>query len=473
MTDNLLYIPIEKLHPHPDNPRKDVGDVSELAASIRESGVLQNLTVVPGDTDGEYTVIIGHRRLAACKLAGIKEVPCIVADMNDQEQFRTMMVENMQRSDLTVLEEADGFQLMMNMGDSVSDISQQTGLSDTTIRRRLSIGKLDRKKVIKGYERGATLQDYMELEKLDDMDTRNEVLKYIGTSDFKQKLKEAVTQQNNRKWLKNVVSYFRSCGWCSEISNVDYSKYQYAHNYGIWNKSSNKLEKPEDADEVKYFFKVCRDEVDLYSERRETKVKLSPEEKIVRKYSKSVKDLHDELTCIADECSDLREDFILDFGSFKMYADEVQQFCVTAVMYVMSSYSGYGSFSGILEDVANELNVKCKVSGYNLEIDHEDMMAAIEENPSKALLYLAFFMLDKGSGKTWSEDWNTYLNVYVPVYEKTKKMELMYQLLEKLGYQISEEEKNLLSGNLPQFQQIQDLLLKAKEEIESVKDETT
>ena len=48
MTDNLIYIPIEELYPHPDNPRKDVGDVSELAASIKESGVLQNLTVVPG-----------------------------------------------------------------------------------------------------------------------------------------------------------------------------------------------------------------------------------------------------------------------------------------------------------------------------------------------------------------------------------------------------------------------------------------
>lgn len=119
MNTNVTMIPVSQLHPHPDNPRKDLGDITELTASIKANGVLQNLTVVPRanpdvnyeklcrqyyadpteenrtklnqfrNTDG-YTVIIGHRRLAAAKAAGLMELPCIVVeDMTLEEQIST------------------------------------------------------------------------------------------------------------------------------------------------------------------------------------------------------------------------------------------------------------------------------------------------------------------------------------------------------------------------------------------------
>ena len=106
----LVYIPIEQLYPHPDNPRKDLGDLTELADSIKANGVLQNLTVVPRTVTGEitgetwqkgYTVVIGHRRLAASKLAGLKELPCVITDMDLRSQVQTMLMENIQRADLT------------------------------------------------------------------------------------------------------------------------------------------------------------------------------------------------------------------------------------------------------------------------------------------------------------------------------------------------------------------------------------
>ena len=131
----IKYIPVSKLWKHPDNPRKDLGDVTELAESIKVNGVLQNLTVVPliGEItkkwDGEsYRVIIGHRRLAAAKLAGLEELPCVVVEMSEREQLSTMLTENMQRSDLTVYEQAQGFQMMLNMGDSVAEILEEIGL---------------------------------------------------------------------------------------------------------------------------------------------------------------------------------------------------------------------------------------------------------------------------------------------------------------------------------------------------------
>lgn len=105
----IIYLPVEQLYPHPDNPRRELGDLTELSDSIKANGIYQNLTVVPRHIDdkGEkmgsgYTVIIGHRRLAAAKQAGLKEVPCVIAEMTEQEQVQTMLLENMQRSDLKI-----------------------------------------------------------------------------------------------------------------------------------------------------------------------------------------------------------------------------------------------------------------------------------------------------------------------------------------------------------------------------------
>lgn len=159
----MVYLPIEKLIAHPDNPRKELGDLTELADSIKENGVLQNLTVVPrigeisGQPTGTYTVVIGHRRLAASKLAGLKELPCVVSDMTLRDQVRTMLMENIQRADLTVYEQAQGFQMMLDMGDSVDDIARKSGFSTTTVRRRVKLLELDQEKFKKSEERGVSL----------------------------------------------------------------------------------------------------------------------------------------------------------------------------------------------------------------------------------------------------------------------------------------------------------------------------
>ena len=81
-TGTLVYIPIERLEHHPDNPRKMLGDLSELTESIRKSGVLQNLTVVPVEDGTKYYVVIGNRRMEASKAAGLTEVPCVIAEMS-------------------------------------------------------------------------------------------------------------------------------------------------------------------------------------------------------------------------------------------------------------------------------------------------------------------------------------------------------------------------------------------------------
>lgn len=148
--NNIKIIAIERIHPHPDNPRKDLGDLTELAESIKANGVLQNLTVVPDEANNPatlYTAIIGHRRLAAATLAGLTELPCAVVKMTPAEQVKTMLMENMQRADLTVYEQAQGFQMMLDLGGTIQTVAQDTGFSEATVRRRVKMMELDQEQV--------------------------------------------------------------------------------------------------------------------------------------------------------------------------------------------------------------------------------------------------------------------------------------------------------------------------------------
>ena len=104
-SSQVTRLDITLLDPHPDNPRKTIGDVTELAASITANGLLTPLSVVPHD--GRYRVIAGHRRLTACKQAGLAQVPAFVLHLTPIQQLEAMITENTQREQLTVLEESD------------------------------------------------------------------------------------------------------------------------------------------------------------------------------------------------------------------------------------------------------------------------------------------------------------------------------------------------------------------------------
>ena len=146
--EQLINIDVNKIEEHPNNPRKDLGDLAELTESIRQNGIMQNLTVVKNGED-KYMAVIGHRRLAAAKAAGLKEVPCVVAEMSEQQQVNIMLVENIQRNGLTVTEQAQGFQMAIDLGNSVDDLAEETGFSKSTIYHRLNIAKLNQKSIKK------------------------------------------------------------------------------------------------------------------------------------------------------------------------------------------------------------------------------------------------------------------------------------------------------------------------------------
>ena len=166
---------------------------------------------------GYYRIVIGHRRFEAAKLAGLTELPCVVSTMDYKTQVATMLLENMQRSDLTVYEQAQGFQMMLDLGESLANISEKTGFSETTVRRRVKLLELDPEKFKASAERNVTLMDYAELEKIEDITLRNKVLDSIGTPNFKYELQKAIDKE---KADKNMAKYIEQLStFATQIDN--------------------------------------------------------------------------------------------------------------------------------------------------------------------------------------------------------------------------------------------------------------
>lgn len=211
----IVMLSRDILHPHPDNPRKDLGDLEELKESIRENGVMQNLTVVPDYENDGYKILIGHRRFAASE-GILDKLPCtVVKNLTDREQVGIMLAENMQRSDLTFIEQAHGFQLMMDLGDTVENISKKTGFSKQTIKHRLEIGKLDKGAIEEAQKNfQLSISDFIELEKVKDLEERNRILEESENSeDLKLEVDYYLRDQRCEENKKKYVELFNELGW--------------------------------------------------------------------------------------------------------------------------------------------------------------------------------------------------------------------------------------------------------------------
>lgn len=232
MKDNnkIVMIPRELLTPHPDNPRKDLGDISELRESIREHGIMQNLTVVPEtEEQGDgYRILIGHRRFAASE-GIVDELPCVVAKgLTDREQVGIMLCENMQRSDLTYLEQAHGFQMMMDLGDTIETISEKTGFSKATVKHRLAINELDPKAIEEAKKWfQPTLSDFIALEKVKDIDKRNEILESAANSnDIQESVDEYLEDVQVEEYFAYYKKFFEEAGWIDETKKDSWFYYR-------------------------------------------------------------------------------------------------------------------------------------------------------------------------------------------------------------------------------------------------------
>ncbi len=205
-SNQIKLINTSLIDPHPDNPRKNIGDVNDLAASIKTNGLLTPLSVVP---NGErYRVIAGHRRLAACKQAGIGAVPCFVLHLNPLQQLEAMVTEDCQREQLTVLEEADAIQGMLALGATTASVAYRLGRSADYVRDRAKAASIKTEvRAVRDDFGQISIGQLVAIARYDGRpDLQKRLAQAAGTSNFDYTLSRIERDENDRQWIESVAA---------------------------------------------------------------------------------------------------------------------------------------------------------------------------------------------------------------------------------------------------------------------------
>lgn len=347
----IQEIELSKLKIHPKNVRKSYRGIDELAESIKVKGILQNLTVVPDpDEEGTYFVVIGNRRLTAARKAGIKTAPCFVTEMSEKDQASAMLMENMQRDDLTIYEQAQGFQMVLDLGETEEGLAEKTGFSKTTIRRRLNIAKLDQEALQEKEAEGEfqlSLSDLYELEKIKSVEKRNEILKGARNSrEITSNVQRIISEEKQKDVEKKILSLLKKAGIeeAPEKAKMEIytSKWETVKTYSMRSDAPKKLDIQKEEKETLYYLKYYS-EVKVIRKAKKQKRELTPEEKRRAERDSRKK----RVRAMAKEMAACRRDFILDIIAGKIKPLENPGDAMRKLWDVMRKGSSYVSDSSI------------------------------------------------------------------------------------------------------------------------------
>ena len=147
---NYRTVPLHRIEPNPDQPRKDFDEeaLQELSESISAHGLIQPLTVRETEP-GYYQIIAGERRWRACRMAGVSEVPVVIMEADDRKVMELALIENLQRSDLNCVEEALGYQVLVeDFGLTQEECSAQVGKSRSAVANAMRLLNLPEKVLV-------------------------------------------------------------------------------------------------------------------------------------------------------------------------------------------------------------------------------------------------------------------------------------------------------------------------------------
>src|SRR5687768_11752058 len=132
MAESFQYVPVAQLHPSPTNPRKTFADLDDMAASVKQHGVLEPLRArpVPNGAEPSFEIVFGERRWRAAGMAGLETLPVVVKEMTDLEVLDAQIQENLQRADLHPLEEAESYRRLREVhGFGIDELAAKVGKS--------------------------------------------------------------------------------------------------------------------------------------------------------------------------------------------------------------------------------------------------------------------------------------------------------------------------------------------------------
>ena len=426
----ITNIDVTKLKEHPDNPRKNIGDVTELAESIKARGILQNLTVVPAE-NGMYTVIIGHRRLAAAKQAGLTEVPCAVIEMDYKTQLSTMLLENMQRSDLTVYEQAQGMQMMFNLGVPVAEIVEKTGFAETTVRKRLKIATLPTEQMQQAVERGGTLENYVQIADIKDEKERRELLKVVGTREFEFSLTRAKRRQIEAEKTPLVKAELKAIGAKAVKNQIYSSAYDWIERCEIADWKEGTFKKPKNKEEL--FWEISYGTA--YLMRKKVKVPKKKEEK--SECEQRIDSANRELKRLTETAYECRVNFIRSFTAVEKYKETIIKWLVMFAGCEITDYCTYDR-AYINSEIGSEEKYSINAPKWRQFIA-EDKRAPI-------VVAYALAGDDENRGY-YTAGWYASNNAKsAPEYRGNQSLDRIYEFLCELGYEMSETELQLQSG---------------------------
>lgn len=140
----IRMIPLDRIDPNPRQARSELGNLEELMASIKSKGVLEPILVRP--RNDRYEIIAGERRYVASKNIGLNEIPCIEMNVRDSEALELALIENLQRKDLDVFEEADGLKALVNIyGYNHNQLAEKIGKARSTITETISVARIPKR----------------------------------------------------------------------------------------------------------------------------------------------------------------------------------------------------------------------------------------------------------------------------------------------------------------------------------------
>ena len=354
-----------------------------------------------------------------------------------------MLLENMQRSDLTVYEQAQGFQQLLDFGMDIEDISQQSGFSKSTIRRRLEIAKLDQDKLKEiSSTRQLTLKEFDALARIKNLEARNEVMEKIGTNDFAL----AVTRDMDKEKLAAAMPVFLAEMERLGIKKFPDSANKYSSKYrriggflDLYEYEETKGKIPKETAGVYYEASYPRNVEFYVKETKKGKAKEKSAKEIEKE--KRIKEAWFKVDAMAATHYELRKAFIENLRGTAKQREAVYMGAYSLIVLRSMTYMTLG-------DISKEAGIDDKY--FDPRRDEKAVKLAYESYDNIQQCIEVIYKLFNDNEKEFYA--NDYRARY-PEYKFNPRLEAMYHWLTKLGYLMSSEEKLIAAGTHEIFQQ--------------------